>query len=43
MKKLIQIKDDIIWNLINDKKDRFEAEMKIIKDKHDNEINELLK
>jgi hypothetical protein len=43
MKKLVQVKDDIIWKIITDKKERHDEEMILKDEKHQNEINELNK
>ena len=43
MKKLVQIKEDIIWNMILDKKERHDEEVINEREKHQNEINELNK
>lgn len=42
-RKLLQIKDDIIWNLITNKKERFEADISLTRDKHQNELNDQIK
>ena len=41
MKKLLQIKDDIIWNLITDKKKRYDQETLLNNEKHSSEIEEM--
>jgi hypothetical protein len=43
MKKLVQVKDDIIWKIITDKKESHDEEMILKDEKHQNEINELNK
>jgi hypothetical protein len=43
MKKLVQVKDDIIWKLITDKKERHDEEMSMKDEKHQNELKELNK
>lgn len=41
--KLLKIKDDIIWNLINEKKTQEENEINYIREKSHNEIAEWAK
>jgi hypothetical protein len=41
--KLLQVKDDIIWKLLTDKKERYEEDVVIMKEKHENEIVEFHK
>lgn len=41
--KLLKIKDDIIWNLINEKKTKEENEITYIREKSHNEIAEWAK
>ena len=43
IKKLVHVKDDIIWKIITDKKERHDEEMILKDEKHQNEINELNK
>ncbi len=43
MNKLLKVKDDIIWNLILDKKKIRDEEMSLLNEKQINEINELRK
>ena len=43
MDKLLKVKDDIIWNLILDKKKARDEEITVINQKHTNEITELKK
>ena len=43
MKKLLKAKDDIIWNLIQEKKNREEKEILKLKEKTHNEISEWVK
>lgn len=43
MKRLIQVKDDIIWSLITDKKERHDENVVLKQEKHQNELNEMNK
>ena len=43
MKKLLKIKDDIIWNLIAEKRSIFEKNVHEIEEKYRNEVDEMFK
>ncbi len=43
MKKLLKVKDDLIWNLVMEKRKEGEREIQALKEKHHNEISEWVK
>jgi hypothetical protein len=43
MEQLLKVKDDIIWNLILDKKKARDEEMETVNEKHSNQMSELKK
>lgn len=43
MKRLLKVKDDLIWNLIIEKRKETEKELNELKDKHHNEVSEWAK
>ena len=43
MKKLLKVKDDLIWNLVIEKRKESERDIQALKEKHHNEISEWVK